>query len=233
MALYDRVMELTLGIGVMHTYYEHAERFLARMNYRYWHLSVDQLKEVFRTSPVQVLGDEAVEKVMRRRLRLHAWRAGLVTFLCTLPTNWLMWPLMVVDIVYFQRELFLFVQEVKILYKSRAEYGRRIRFDYQNLALFSAKLMEPFVMRQVKNAVGMVGRAALKKGVRFARGPIRLFLRQIFKLVGVTATKELAEASIDLLVAFGCAVIAGFVSYWLFRPLARRLKYILQEETDG
>ena len=107
MAFYDRVMGMTLGIGVLHTYYEAAERFLAGMNRRYWDLSTDQLKDVFRTSPVAVLGEDAIDKLVYRRLRFHALRAGCVTFLCTLPTNWSMWPLMAVDIVFFQREIFL------------------------------------------------------------------------------------------------------------------------------
>lgn len=228
-ALYDRFMEAALGIDRMHTYYPGSGGFLRRMNARHWHLDGRTFAAFLTEPPVRVLGEEAVERFLRRRVRFHACRAAAVTFLCTLPTNWAVWPLMAVDIVFFQREVFLFSQEVCMMYRPRREC-RRVRFDYVSVTLLVARMLEPFAVRQAKSGVGYLGRMAVKRGARVMKVPLRIFTRQTFKWFGVVITREAAERCIDLLVVAGCAFIAGLVSYWLFVPMAMRMKRSVQTD---
>ena len=121
-----------------------------------------------------------------------------------------------------------------MLYRPQSEYGKKFRFNYVNVTILVAKLLEPFVMRQVKSVVGIAGRMLLKRGVRFFRGPIQVVCRQIFKWSGVVVTKEVVLAGLGILVNLLCAVIAGMVSYWLFLPMATHLKNArLADELNG
>ena len=106
-----------------------------------------------------------------------------------------MWPLMVVDIVFFQREVFLFSQEAVMLYRPRRDYLRRrpFHFDYMTLGVLVAKVMEPFVIRQTKTVIGVAGHFLFRRGIRFIRGPMQVAMRQGFKWCGVVVTREMVE----------------------------------------
>ena len=58
-------------------------------------------------------------------------------------------------------------------------------------------------------------------------------MRQGFKWCGVVVTREVVEGGIDLMVTLLCAVIAGFVSYWLFMPMLRGVKRALVAEASA
>jgi hypothetical protein len=236
LTLYDDTMELVLGARGMRTYYRRPDLFLGPMNAKFWHLEQDAFQSMLvHSSPFAVFGPAAVEDVVRARVHYHALRAAFVTFLCTLPTNWVMWPLMAVDIVFFQREVFLFSQEAVMLYKPRRDYLRRrpFHFDYVTLGVFVAKVMEPFVIRQTKTVIGVAGRFLFKRGIRFIRGPMQVAMRQGFKWCGVVVTREMVEGGIDLMVTLLCAVIAGFVSYWLFMPMLAGTRRVLAAEASA
>lgn len=232
MAIYDSAMAKVLGVGGMRSYYKDAELFLRPMNQHFWHLDESQYQKMLESSPLNILGKEDVIKVIKQRLQYRALRAAMVTFLCTLPTNWIMWPLMLVDIIFFQREVFLFSQEVLMLCKPREEYERQgtAKFDYVNLAILVGKMLDPFVIRQVKNSAGIISRFAIKQGTLLFRGPLLIALRQGLKWLGVSASKSFLEASINISVIVCCALIAGFISYWLFKPMGMRMKKLLESE---
>ena len=103
-----------------------------------------------------------------------------------------------------------------------------MKFDYNTLANVAVKMqgtmLKHKVIKQAKKSVGKIGKWLIKKGVRFLRGPVQALMRQILKWFGITLTKDVVETSLNLLMALGCATVAGLISYWLFVPMAKRLE---------
>lgn len=231
---YNRVMASSLNFRGLHTYYERPEKFLKEMNKRYWHLSPRELKRMHRTSPCAYLGREAIEGIARRRLKFHARNAAFVTFLCALATGWMIWPMMLVDIIFFQREIFRFTQEVVILAKPKREYGEKNEFvfNYTNLAMLMIKLTESFGVRQLKKGTGRLGKFIVKRGSRFFRGPIQVAVRQALKWLGISVGKDVIEQGIDCAVVVICACLAGLITYWLFMPMMRRVNMLLESDDE-
>lgn len=236
LALYNKAFENVLSIRAMHTYYDDPDKFIDLMNAQYFHLSEADLAQAKLTSPFLVVGAERVTKVAHNRIRYHALHAAVATMLCALPTNWIMWPLMIVDMVYFQMQIFAISQELYILYKPKAEYAE-MKFDYNTLANVAVKMqgtmLKHKVAKQAKKGVGKVGKWLIKKSVRFLRGPIQALMRQVLKWFGITMTKDIVETSINALMAIGCAMVAGLISYWLFVPMAKRLERDLTTINDN
>ena len=83
-----------------------------------------------------------------------------------------------------------------------------------------------------KKAFDKAIRGAIKKGASVFKGPLKALLRQGLKWVGIITAKDHMDYDIDTLtgtvidwsVIGICALIAGFVSFWLFVPMSKRLK---------
>lgn len=162
MDLYDGLMQKALGIGWLRAYYSDPMVFVRHVAQKYMSgttLTAEQEEQVAAEGFVPLLGKEEVQRIAKKLTRKHAWHVGIMTFLCSLPQNWVMWPLFVVDIVYFQKEVFLLTQEMEILFGKT-----RTKRDYTSLAAVAVK-MGGTQMKQ--KAVGWVKRGA-GKGMRMA-----------------------------------------------------------------
>lgn len=181
-------------------------------------------------------GDISDEEIVRGRSRrlaiLCCIATSLFTFLATLPTNlWISLPLAVIDFIQFQ--FFVFIIQQQVLYLHGYEDlrdGRRI--DYSN-GLFLLWLQTDVMLgsrdsmkMKVKTGVGFV----IRKSLTFliTKSPLRIIivngLRQFFKWLGVIATHQFLNVSIDVLVCVLCALIAAGVSVWQFYPMCRKLR---------
>lgn len=228
MAPYDWFMRVSLKPKVFHTYFPDQEKFVRRMNARYWRLPEAEVAKMIELSPVEVIGREAVDRVAGRRIQAHALLATLVTFLCALPQSWIMWPLILVDVIVYQHQLFKVSQELCMLYRRRSEWGTS-GFDYRNVANLILKIEGAFVARQAKKGVGFVVQKLARKGSKFLQGPLKTLFRQLLKWSVVSTTKNLAERTLEALVISVCAGIAGLITYWMFLPAAYRCKRYFTE----
>lgn len=235
MDVYYWLFEQVLSIRAMHTFYDNPDIFIRRVSDQYLHLTPEELSRAMNESPVAVVGRERIAKVATRRIRLRAMHVALVTFGCTLPQNWLLWVLMLVDMVNFQLQLFAITQELYILYKDKSEYAD-LKFDYRSLLTITLKmqgtLMKNKIANQAKKGVGKIGRWLVRQLAVVFNGAIQTFLRQAMKWAGVTVSKEFIEKGLALFVNLLCSSIAGLISYWLFLPMARRLERDLTKESD-
>lgn len=218
-SVYDALMAMSLA--PLNTYCVSPEKFIRRICAVHWGLTPRATKKVLRRSPAAVVGHRKVAEVLRRRMHLHAMRVMAVTTLCSIGEGWWIYPLILVDVVYFQREVFIFAQESFLLCRPRQEYAKR-RFDYAMVAMLVTRVMEPFVFRQVKKVVGLAGSFIFRRGGHFLRGPVKVFMRQLAKWTGLSVAKGAVDGGLEWFVLIVCAVIAGAISYWMFFPMARR-----------
>ena len=82
------------------------------------------------------IGAQAASKTADRCIYHHAFMAFCMTTLCTIPDNWLMWPAIVIDIVFFQYEQFAVAQEIETIYGSKEKKS----FNYDMLAVSAVKM---------------------------------------------------------------------------------------------
>lgn len=228
MAKYDWVLENILGIRLMHTYYDDPEKFIRLISDKYLHLTDEQLTEACATSPVEVVGKDKIAKVATLRIRKHGRHVLAVTAACAWPQSWIMWPIMIVDIVYFQMQVFAITQELYILYKRKDEYSGDNQLNYASLANMAVKMagtqIKHKVAKQAKKVVGQIGKGIVKRGFTIFRATLQASFRQILKWLGITVTKDMIETTLTIILSGLCALVGGLISYWLFVPMARRLE---------
>lgn len=230
---YDWFMRVSLEPRSLHTYYLKHEPFIRRMNDRHWHLPRRELRRTLRESPAAVVGREAVDKLAFRLIQMHALKATAVTILCALPQGWIMWPLMLVDVVYYQHQLFKVSQELCMLYLPKRKWSVP-KFDYRNVANLVLKIEGAFLARQSKKVVGFAVQKLARKGARIVRGPFKNLLRQVMKWTGVSFAKDFAEKFLEMVVVVVCAAVAGLITYWMFLPAAYTCKryFLMKSEED-
>lgn len=228
MGKYNWVFENILGLKMMHTYYDDPATFLRLISDKHLHLSNEQFDQALATSPVEVVGSERIAKVVTKRIRLHGLRVLAVTALCAWPQSWIMWPLMVVDIIFFQIQVFAISQELYILYKRKEDYSGDNQLNYTSLANMAVQMagtqIKHKIIKQAKKVVGQIGKNVVKRGFTVFRATLQATFRQILKWFGITVTKDMVETTLTILLSGICALVGGLISYWLFVPMARRLQ---------
>ena len=212
------VMRAVLDSRFACTYYTSASDFLHKMDTKYnsqGELCPDRREQ----SELCV----AVEKVAVRRIFHHAWIAALMTFLCSLPQGWISWPLMIVDVIFYQRQTFLIAQEMAMLYRPAGGPNFPL-FDFKTLSNLVIKIEGNFIGRQSKSVLGWIINWLVKKMPVLGCGALCCFYANFLKWFGVYQSREVVLRGIDGLVV----VISGFVSaaitFWLFLPVAKRAK---------
>lgn len=221
--IYDRLMSFALSPEWLRVYYPDGSSFVNKISDKYLHLSDDQKAKAANDGIASVAGMHAARDIATHLIHRHAIRAALVTFIATLPQNWLMWPLFAIDIIFFQKEIFLVTQELEILYG-----GNVSSFDYSSLATLAVKMegvtMKSKIIGYAKRGFGWSLRQAMRYCSRIFRSSIRAIFGSTAKWAGIAAERHTIDIAINYVLFFLMAVVAGAISFWLFVPMARRLE---------
>ncbi len=233
MGLYHKCMKYALAQRWLKVYYKNRRSVVDELANRYF--SELNLTEEERTEAAEIglgrlprVSQQMVSDVATRMIRSRALFAGFVTFLATLPQNWVMWPMLLVDVIFFQKETFLVIQELEALYGGRAQES-----GYLRLANMAVR-MEGVLAKQ--KLIGWLKRGfyqVVSRGMRALAAAYRTMLRATVgsaaKWAGIAAGRTAVETTIDYALYFIVALVAGGVSYWLFVPMGRRLERKLKE----
>ena len=213
----DAVMRTALNFKFLYTYYNPPNSFLKRMEKKY------RCQGMLLTNGEGVSGLQNVETIASSRIYHHAIVAAVVTFLCALPQGWISWPLLIVDTIIYQRQIFRVSQEMAMLYwpTSRPDFPK---FDYMTLANIVMKIEGNFIGRQSKSAVGWVVNWLAKKIPVITYGPLLYFLGHVTKWFGVVISRELVSHGLEYLTITICGLIAAAITFWIFFPAAKRCK---------
>ena len=233
MGWYHLFMKSALGQRWLMVYYKNRRSVVDTLAKHYFadlNLTEEERATASETglARLQRIPVQRVSEVATSVIRTRAMYAGFVTFLATLPQNWVMWPMLIVDIIFFQKETFLVIQELEALYGGRAQEAGYLRLA--NLAV----RMEGVLAKQ--KLVGWLKRGlyqVFSRGVRALAVAYRTMLRATVgsaaKWAGIAAERSAIETTIDYSLYFIVALVAGGVSYWLFVPMGRRLERKLKE----
>ncbi|MBO4804704.1 MAG: hypothetical protein IK005_09370 [Paludibacteraceae bacterium] len=201
------------------------------------HLSPEDVKRALETAPTKVMGVKNISKLAQKEARKNVWYATLLSFITAIPTNWLMWPAIIIDLLQFQIHVFLISQKLLFLYgKYDIEKESQVNEKANRLMLIVSTIMigKQKLSRVAKSAAGMVGKQIVERyGTRLlSKFIIFNTLRQIAKWMGISLTKTMLIEGINMLIPIICAAISALVSYALISPMAKKLQSHLKQELE-
>lgn len=219
--------EWALSSGWMQTYYGSTRKYTNCLKRRYG-LTEDENRRALAVGFAAVMrkkGEEwKVTLTAIGRILLRALFAAVVSLVCDLPPVNLRWfPLavvaMMVDIVFFQRQVFLVIQELELLYVGRdrkdSEF-EKMEAEFDRLQTGGGKLLSWLgtLIKWVSSYVARVFRKSL-----------RIAIVQIFRVIGVRAGGQMVDSTTTFVVVYGVSsFIAGVTSYVLFVLVAWRMR---------
>lgn len=211
--------EWVLSPGWMRTYYGTTRDYSNILQKKY-NLTEEEFARCMKVGFNAVMKEKGQEgKVSRTvfwRILLRALMAAAVSFVCELPPVDMPWfALMVVatlfDIIFFQRQVFLIIQELEIIYVGRDKQESKfehLQKDYDKLQEGGSQLLV-WAGRLLKWGLGYAARI-------FKRF-IRSFLIQAFRILGIKVSGGLVDSTTWFFVTYGVSsLIAGIASYALF-----------------
>ncbi|MCQ2219492.1 MAG: hypothetical protein MJZ33_13590 [Paludibacteraceae bacterium] len=230
LSLYDSIMKATLRLPFARLERDEYLRSVLK------HLPQDEIESSITTSPSDVMEAEKLSDLAKKEANKNIWFATLTSFVTALPTNWLMWPAIVIDLVLFQIQVFLISQKLLYLYGEKdlalSNLERKEKANRLMLIVSTIMIGKQKLSRAAKTATGMLVKQLIERyGTRLlSKFIIFNTLRQIAKWMGISFTKAMLLDSINLLIPITCAAISALVSYLLIAPMAKKLHKHLKED---
>lgn len=200
-------------------------------------LSEDDLQAALQTSPASVCSKEMVDKIAKQTIGKHAFWTFLLSAVSAVPTGFMMIPFFVMDLVQFQIHVFAVSQKLLYLYEDKASLAEYSSDTSAKLMILMTTVMigKHKFTRMLKSAAGVAAKQVVQRyaAKAVARLSVLTAMRQVAKWFGITLTKEAFVMGIDVLIIIICAIISGFISYWLFKPMANNLMKHLKEDAAG
>lgn len=197
-------------------------------------VSDDMLQTIVDVAPHKACGISTIDSIANKSIRHHAFMTFILSFLSSLPTGWLIVPMVIFDIIQFQVHIFIITQKLLFLYKDHTSLSEYSSDTTSKLMLLSTTIMigKHRITNMLKSAIGFLSKQLIQRyGVKIlTRFSIITLFRQLAKWLGITLTKEMVLDGFEMIIIFLCAVISGIISYWLFVPMARKLQRHLREE---
>lgn len=226
--------EWALSPGWMRTYYGSTRDYSNRLQKKY-NLTDDEFARCmvvgFNTVMKEMRQEGKVSRTVFRQILLRALMAAAVSFVCELPPVNMQWfAVMVVatlfDIIFFQRQVFLIIQELEVLYVGRDKKDS----EFENLQKDYGKLQEGG--GQLLVWVGRLLKWGLGYAAKIFRRSIRSVIIQAFRILGIKVNIGLADSTTLFFVTYGVSsLIAGIASYALFVWIAwqerNRLRHLV------
>lgn len=234
-AVYDSVMSWLMGKTVSKGRFVDPSTDIRTLSHRY-HLGLtdDEVQRAVATSIAAVVGHERTERLSRSIIYSHAWKAAVVTGLCALPHNAWEWPLVVVDIVFFERQMSVIRNQLRIVYGALELELKGESYAYLMPIVLRVEdiVMRHRIRRYMKQWLGKGTRWALEHSLLFTRSSLRSLIRQVFKWLGISLSYVVVEDLVDWLIYLMSTLVAGLISFWIIVPLAKHFKRELCKQTE-
>ena len=136
--------------------------------------------------------------------------------------------LIVFDIIQFQIMTYIVVQKLLYLHGYHDLRNSKGQLCERATVMISAISLLMVGRHKVGNAIKKLAKSAAKKAVRTytkvgGRVILTNLLRQGFKWLGISATRDTINLSASITIALMCAILAAIISFWLFYPMCNRL----------
>ena len=192
-----------------------------------------ELITALQDSPVQVLSKKEIDKLANQCISYHLTMVCGTSALMGLPGGWWMAGTIPTDITQFYGHILSLMQKLIYLYGWPSLTDVNKQLDDESL-----KIMTLFVGAMMGNKLAVealtkvVGQVSKNAGIKISEGVIAQYAIKIAQWIGVNMTKESFAKGIGKVLPLVGAPISATITYYTFRPMARRLKTHLDELYD-
>lgn len=189
----------------------------------------EEIENAIATSPRAAIGEERTNKLIKRCIWKHSLMTATLSALAAISSNtYVQIGSILFDLIQFQLMTYIVVQKLLYLHgyhDLRDKSGKRMR---KTAIMMSAISLLMIGRHRVGNMMKKLAKSAAKKAVRAytkvgGRVILTNLIRQGFKWLGISATRDTITLSATIAIGALCAVLAGTISFWLFYPMCNRL----------
>ena len=183
--------------------------------------------------PLQVLTKNEIDKLANQCIRYHLTMVSGTSALMGLPGGWWMAGTIPTDITQFYGHILALMQKLIYLYGWPALTDVHNQLDDESL-----NIMTLFVGVMMGNKMAIEALAKLatqmskNAGVKLSETVVAHYVVKIAQWIGINMTKESFAKGVGKILPLVGAPISASITYYTFRPMARRLKKHLDELYD-
>ncbi|MCR5570100.1 MAG: hypothetical protein K6G31_12630 [Paludibacteraceae bacterium] len=206
--------------------YVDREKYLRR---RLGEYTPEEIEKAIATSPTDAIGEENTNKVIKRCILRHSIFTALLSAAAAVASDTYMQIILIVfDIIQFQIMTYIVVQKLLYLHGYHDLRNSKGQLCERATVMISAISLLMVGRHKVGNAIKKLAKSAAKKAIRTytkvgGRVILTNLLRQGFKWLGISATRDTINLSASITIALMCAILADIISFWLFYPMCNRL----------
>lgn len=181
-------------------------------------------------SPLRVLSKKEIDKLANQCIKYHLTMVCGTSALMGLPGGWWMAGSIPADITQFYGHILSLMQKLIYLYGWPALTNVNKQLDDESLnimTLFVGAMMgNKLAVEALSKVMGLVSKNA---GIKLSETLMAQYAIKIAQWIGVNMTKEGFAKGVGKVVPLVGAPISATITYYTFRPMARRLKSHLDD----
>ena len=189
-----------------------------------------ELMTALQDTPVKVLSKKEIDKIANQCISYHLTMVCGTSALMGLPGGWWMAGTIPTDITQFYGHILSLMQKLIYIYGWPSLTDVNQQLDDESL-----KIMTLFVGAMMGNKLAVealtkvVGQVSKNAGIKISEGVMAQYAIKIAQWIGVNMTKEGFAKGVGKVLPLVGAPISATITYYTFRPMARRLKAHLDE----
>ena len=184
-------------------------------------------------SPLRVLSKKEIDKLANQCIKYHLTMVCGTSALMGLPGGWWMAGSIPADITQFYGHILSLMQKLIYLYGWPALTNVNKQLDDESLnimTLFVGAMMgNKLAVEALTKVMSQVSKNA---GIKLSETLMAQYAIKIAQWIGINMTKEGFAKGVGKVVPLVGAPISATITYYTFRPMARRLKSHLDELYD-
>ena len=227
-SLWNRVLETSLRLPYVKV---DRDEFLTKELSKF--CTPMELMTALDDSPLRVLSKKEIDKLANQCISYHLTMVCGTSALMGLPGGWWMAGSIPADITQFYGHILCLMQKLIYLYGWPALTDVNKQLDDESLnimTLFVGAMMgNKLAIEALTKVVGQISKNA---GIKISEGVMAHYVIKIAQWIGINMTKEGFAKGVGKVLPLVGAPISATITYYTFRPMARRLKKHLDELYD-
>ena len=192
-----------------------------------------ELMTALENSPIEVLTKKEIDKLANQCISYHLTMVCGTSALMGLPGGWWMAGTIPTDITQFYGHILALMQKLIYLYGWPALTNVNNQLDDESLNIMTLFVGAMMGNKLAVEALAKVATSVSKNaGVKLSETIVAHYVIKIAQWIGMDMTKETFAKGVGKVLPLVGAPISATITYYTFRPMARRLKHHLDELYD-
>lgn len=184
-------------------------------------------------SPLKVLTKKEIDKLANQCISYHLTMVSGTSALMGLPGGWWMAGTIPTDLAQFYGHILSMMQKLLYLYGWPSLTDAKNQLDDESLNIMTLFVGVAMGNKMAVEALGkVVAQVSKTASLKISETVIAKYAIKIAQWIGISMTKESFAKGVGKIIPLVGAPISATITYYTFRPMARRLKKHLDELYD-